>query len=91
MRSAQKMLRRHAELVGLQSNFTIIDTDDQLRLLKQLIQAKTLTRSAGRAPAWWADRPLEEPGPEPADLDAAENERYANGRARSSTRVTRTG
>jgi len=32
-----KMLRRHAELVGLQSNFTIIDTDDQLRLLKQLI------------------------------------------------------
>ena len=35
-----KMLRRHAELVGLQSNFTIIDTDDQLRLLKQLIQAE---------------------------------------------------
>ena len=34
-----KMLRRHAELVGLQSNFTILDTDDQLRLLKQLIQA----------------------------------------------------
>jgi DNA helicase-2/ATP-dependent DNA helicase PcrA len=37
-----KMLRRHAELVGLQSNFTIIDTDDQLRLLKQLIQAEGL-------------------------------------------------
>src|SRR3546814_4282497 len=34
-----KMLRRHAELAGLQSNFTILDTDDQLRLLKQLIQA----------------------------------------------------
>ncbi len=34
-----KMLRRHAELVGLKSNFTILDTDDQLRLLKQLIQA----------------------------------------------------
>ncbi|PWG72606.1 DNA helicase II, partial [Enterococcus hirae] len=32
-----KMLRRHAELVGLESNYTIIDTDDQLRLLKQLI------------------------------------------------------
>src|SRR3546814_5545087 len=37
---AAKMLRRHAELVGLQSNFTILDTDDQLRLMKQLIQAE---------------------------------------------------
>src|ERR671912_2299464 len=35
-----KMLRRHAELAGLQSNFTILDTDDQLRVLKQLIQAE---------------------------------------------------
>jgi DNA helicase II / ATP-dependent DNA helicase PcrA len=34
-----KMLRRHAELVGLQSNFTILDTDDQLRVMKQLIIA----------------------------------------------------
>ncbi|MGY6410675.1 MAG: ATP-dependent helicase [Alkalilacustris sp.] len=34
-----KILRRHAELVGLQSNFTILDTDDQLRLLKQEIAA----------------------------------------------------
>ncbi len=34
-----KLLRRHAELVGLKSNFTILDTDDQLRLLKQLIAA----------------------------------------------------
>ena len=34
-----KLLRRHAELVGLKSNFTILDTDDQLRLLKQLIIA----------------------------------------------------
>ncbi|MWB77506.1 AAA family ATPase [Pseudooceanicola sp. 216_PA32_1] len=32
-----KLLRRHAELVGLKSNFTILDTDDQIRLLKQLI------------------------------------------------------
>ena len=30
-----KILRRHAELVGLKSNFTILDTDDQIRLLKQ--------------------------------------------------------
>jgi DNA helicase II / ATP-dependent DNA helicase PcrA len=35
-----RMLRRHAELVGLQSNFTILDADDQVRLLKQLIQAE---------------------------------------------------
>ncbi|MGR1581620.1 ATP-dependent helicase [Thalassobius sp. S69A] len=34
-----KLLRRHAELVGLKSNFTILDTDDQVRLLKQLIAA----------------------------------------------------
>ncbi|SFR43504.1 ATP-dependent helicase [Litoreibacter janthinus] len=35
-----KQLRRHAELVGLKSNFTILDTDDQIRLLKQLIVAE---------------------------------------------------
>src|SRR6056297_2327384 len=34
-----KLLRRHAELVGLKSNFTILDTDDQVRLMKQLINA----------------------------------------------------
>ena len=34
-----KLLRRHAELVGLKSSFTILDTDDQLRLLKQLLVA----------------------------------------------------
>lgn len=37
-----KILRRHAELVGLNSNFTILGTDDQLRLLKQLIQAENI-------------------------------------------------
>ncbi|KAA0972601.1 AAA family ATPase [Aureimonas fodinaquatilis] len=37
-----KMLRRHAELVGLRSNFTILDTDDQIRLIKQLLQAEQL-------------------------------------------------
>ncbi|WP_127112661.1 ATP-dependent helicase [Shimia sediminis] len=37
-----KLLRRHAELVGLKSNFTILDTDDQNRLLKQLIQANNI-------------------------------------------------
>ncbi|AZQ66441.1 DNA helicase II [Silicimonas algicola] len=34
-----KLLRRHAELVGLKTNFTILDTDDQVRLLKQLVVA----------------------------------------------------
>ncbi len=37
-----KILRRHAELVGLKPNFTILDTDDQLRLLKQLISAANI-------------------------------------------------
>lgn len=37
-----KMLRRHAGLVGLESNFTIIDTDDQVRLIKQLMEAENL-------------------------------------------------
>ena len=57
-----RMLRRHAELVGLQSNYTIIDTDDQLRVLKQLIADERSRREAlARAPARRADRPLEEP------------------------------
>ncbi|MEW9804934.1 ATP-dependent helicase [Mesorhizobium sp. ZMM04-5] len=37
-----KLLRRHAELAGLRSDFTILDTDDVIRLLKQLIQAEGL-------------------------------------------------
>ncbi|MDD9724684.1 UvrD-helicase domain-containing protein [Roseovarius sp. SK2] len=37
-----KLLRRHAELVELKSNFTILDTDDQLRLLKQLVAAANI-------------------------------------------------
>lgn len=39
--SAQ-ILRRHAELVDLKSSFTILDTDDQLRLMKQIIQAENI-------------------------------------------------
>jgi DNA helicase-2/ATP-dependent DNA helicase PcrA len=35
-----KILRRHAELVGLRSDFTILDVDDQIRLLKQVLQAE---------------------------------------------------
>jgi DNA helicase-2/ATP-dependent DNA helicase PcrA len=37
-----RLLRRHAELVGLKSNFTILDTDDQLRLLKQVLEAENV-------------------------------------------------
>ncbi len=76
-----KMLRQHAELVGLQSNFTILDTDDQLRLLKQLIQAAEIDEKrwpprmlAGLIDQW------KNRGLNPSDLDANENERYANGR-----------
>ena len=76
-----KMLRRHAELVGLQSNFTILDTDDQLRLLKQLIVAADIdekrfpARSLAGLIDDWKNRGLI-----PADIDAGESERYANGR-----------
>ena len=39
---AAQILRRHAELLGLKSSFTILDTDDQERLLKQLIEAENI-------------------------------------------------
>lgn len=39
---ATRMLRRHAELVGLKSNFTILDQDDQIRLVKQIIEAEDI-------------------------------------------------
>ena len=75
-----KMLRRHAELVGLQSNYTIIDTDDQLRLLKQLIRENDLDekRWPARQLAGLLDR-WKNRGLNPGDLDAVENESYANG------------
>ncbi|QZD92864.1 UvrD-helicase domain-containing protein [Qipengyuania xiapuensis] len=76
-----RMLRRHAELVGLQSNYTIIDTDDQLRLLKQLIQENDLDekRWPARQLAGLIDR-WKNRGLNPGDLDAVENEAYANGK-----------
>ncbi|MEM1053777.1 MAG: UvrD-helicase domain-containing protein, partial [Pseudomonadota bacterium] len=76
-----KMLRRHAELAGLQSNYTIIDTDDQLRLLKQLINDHELDekRWPARQLAGCIDR-WKNRGLNPDDLDAGENEAYANGR-----------
>jgi len=78
---AAKMLRRHAELVGLQSNFTILDTDDQLRVLKQLIQAEGLDekRWPARQLAGLIDK-WKNRGLVPADLDAADRESYADGK-----------
>jgi DNA helicase-2/ATP-dependent DNA helicase PcrA len=39
-----KILRRHAELVGLKSGFTILDADDQIRLIKQVIESEGLDK-----------------------------------------------
>ncbi|MDF0542415.1 UvrD-helicase domain-containing protein [Sphingobium sp. H39-3-25] len=78
-----KMLRRHAELVGLQSNFTILDTDDQLRVMKQLIQAEGIddkrwpARQLGGLIDRWKNR-----GMNPEDVDAGESEHYANGKGK---------
>ncbi|MEJ7935092.1 UvrD-helicase domain-containing protein [Sphingobium sp. AN558] len=78
---AAKMLRRHAELVGLHSNFTILDTDDQLRLMKQLIQAEGIdekrwpARQLGGLIDQWKNKGLT-----PQDVGAGESEGYANGK-----------
>ena len=75
------MLRSHAELVGLQSNFTILDTDDQLRLLKQLISASNLdekrwpARQLASVIDQWKNRGLT-----PAQISPADSEAFANGR-----------
>ncbi|NWK98642.1 DNA helicase II [Sphingobium lactosutens] len=78
---AARMLRRHAELVGLQSNFTILDTDDQLRLMKQLIQAEGIdekrwpARQLGGLIDQWKNK-----GWTPEDVGAGESEGYAHGK-----------
>jgi DNA helicase-2/ATP-dependent DNA helicase PcrA len=78
---AAKMLRSHAELVGLQSNFTILDADDQLRVLKQLIQASNLDekRWPARQLAGLIDR-WKNRGWTPRQVDAGESEAFAAGR-----------
>jgi len=78
---AARMLRRHAELVGLQSNFTILDTDDQLRLMKQLIRAANIDdkrwtpRLLGGLIDRWKNRGLL-----PGQIGPAESEAFAAGR-----------
>jgi DNA helicase-2/ATP-dependent DNA helicase PcrA len=76
-----RMLRRHAELVGLKSNFTILDTDDQLRLMKQLILAADIDekRWPARMLGGYIDR-WKNKGWTPDQVDAGEAEGYANGK-----------
>ncbi|MFN8984579.1 MAG: ATP-dependent helicase, partial [Alphaproteobacteria bacterium] len=78
-----RMLRRHAELVGLNANFTILDTDDQMRLLKQVMEAEHIDLKRWPANGLmaiiqrWKDRGLT-----PDGITAAEDTDYAMGRAR---------
>ncbi|MGH8324767.1 MAG: ATP-dependent helicase, partial [Steroidobacteraceae bacterium] len=78
-----RMLRRHAELAGLKSNFTILDTDDQLRLMKQLIEAEGIdekrwpARTLAAAIDGWKNRGLS-----PADVPQSEGHGFAFGKGR---------
>ena len=78
---AARVLRKHAELVGLKSNFTILDTDDQLRLLKQGLEAHDIdekrwpARSLGAIINRWKDRGLT-----PDQVTDTEGSDFANGR-----------
>ena len=78
---AARMLRSHADLVGLQSNFTILDTDDQLRVLKQLIAASNLDekRWPARQFAGLIDR-WKNRGWTPEQVTPGESEAFAAGR-----------
>src|SRR6202011_4351758 len=78
-----KMLRRHAELAGLKSDFTILDADDQLRLMKQLIQAEGIDekRWPARQLAGWIDT-WKNRGLAPKDVAEADARAFADGRGR---------
>ncbi len=81
---AARMLRRHAGLVGLGTDFTILDTDDQHRLLKQLMELEDIdpkrwpVRMLGGVISRWKDRGLT-----PDKISLAEAGDIANGRIRS--------
>src|SRR6478752_661198 len=76
-----KILRRHAELVGLKPDFTILDTDDQVRLLKQLIEADNIDEKRWPARIFaamldgWKNRGLT-----PEQVPPGEAASFANGR-----------
>ncbi|HWK64313.1 MAG TPA: UvrD-helicase domain-containing protein [Rhizobiaceae bacterium] len=78
-----KLLRRHAELAGLRSDFTILDTDDQIRLIKQLIQAEGLddkrwpARTFAQMIDGWKNK-----GYGPADIPEGDARAFANGKGR---------
>src|SRR5580698_9002994 len=79
-----RMLRRHAELAGLKSNFTILDADDQLRLMKQLIEAEGIDEKR------WPARTLESlidnwknRGLRPDDVTDSDGQAYAFGKGKS--------
>ena len=79
---AARMLRRHAELVGLERNFTILDADDQIRLVKQLVQAADIDekRWPARAVHSMIER-LKDRGLTPDKVSADDVDDYAGGRA----------
>jgi DNA helicase-2/ATP-dependent DNA helicase PcrA len=76
-----RILRRHAELVGLKSDFTILDTDDQIRLIKQILDAENIDEKRWPARQFaglldnWKNRGLL-----PRDLTPADASQFANGR-----------
>lgn len=78
-----KLLRRHAELAGLKSDFTILDTDDVVRLIKQLIQAEGLDDKRWPAKQFaqmidgWKNKGLG-----PADIPEGDARAFANGKGR---------
>ena len=80
---AARILRRHAELVGLKPNFTILDTDDQIRLVKQVLAGRGIDDKRWPARAVlgvierWKDRGLT-----PDKVSAAEQGDVADGRIR---------
>jgi DNA helicase-2/ATP-dependent DNA helicase PcrA len=77
-----RMLRRFADRVGLQSNFSILDTDDQLRLLKQVMEAARIDAKRWPPNALMAQiQRWKDKGFIPAEIPAAESSDFANGRA----------
>ena len=80
---AAKMLRRHAELVGLQSNFSILDTDDQLRVIKQLLVAEAIDdkRWTARQFAALLDK-WKNKGLTPGDVEPGDDDGFAHGKGK---------
>jgi DNA helicase II / ATP-dependent DNA helicase PcrA len=78
-----KILRRHAELAGLSSNFTILDTDDQIRLLQQILSAENIDdkRWPARSLAALIDK-WKNQGLTPEKVPEAEAFSFANGKGR---------